>query len=439
MKEPQLPLQRTPQPQPQSQQPQKSLRFVTLGAGSRGTAYAQAVTTTTNGCIHAVADPHAFKRREFGRRFIWGESSPAVGQEFGDWREWVEYEVGRRKRRNHDLEQNDGLRQEGIHGVFICTLDHTHIEIVHSIATNFPDLHILCEKPLALSLDDCLSVYRSLSIPGSQNTRAIFSIGHVLRYSPHNNILRRVVLHDRAIGDIVSLEHTEPVGWWHFAHSYVRGNWRRETLNGDGSLLTKSCHDIDFILWLLCTPSPAQDPNPGPGHGHGPGTETGTAPRTTTHHPPNNNLHRHPNAIHPRQQTPRCNSSQRHKLPLMPIGARVPLQRSKNLPRRTPRAHKPRMARRRHRPRHRRHIHQVRPPTAQKSISSPSCAKTTAPPPCQIARSLRGHGMGGVFTTGIIPSATIRSLPSPGTTPRFPSPVLVLQMQTYALKQPSSI
>lgn len=286
MKEPQLPLQRSPQPQPQLQQPQKSLRFVTLGAGSRGTAYAQAVTTTTNGCIHAVADPHAFKRREFGRRFIWGESSPAVGQEFGDWREWVEYEVGRRKRRNHDLEQNDGLRQEGIHGVFICTLDHTHIEIVHSIATNFPDLHILCEKPLALSLDDCLSVYRSLSIPGSQNTRAIFSIGHVLRYSPHNNILRRVVLHDRAIGDIVSLEHTEPVGWWHFAHSYVRGNWRRETLNGDGSLLTKSCHDIDFILWLLCTPSPAQDPNPNPGHGPGTGTETGTAPRTTiTHHP----------------------------------------------------------------------------------------------------------------------------------------------------------
>lgn len=237
---------------------QRAPRFIVIGAGSRGNAYARAVKTTTPGVIHAVAEPHEFKRREFGRNYIWdADGSPIEGQEFSDWREWVQWETERRKKAGSAPEQATPL---GVDGVFICTLDETHVEIIKAIAPL--QLHILCEKPLALSLDDCLTVYRTLQPPHPQSTNqepqspaTIFSIGHVLRYSPHNTLLRKLLLNDRVIGDIVSLEHTEPVGWWHFSHSYVRGNWRRATANGDGSLLTKSCHDIDFILWLLCSPT----------------------------------------------------------------------------------------------------------------------------------------------------------------------------------------
>lgn len=231
----------------------KQLNFLVIGAGSRGNAYARAITTSTPGRIGAVAEPDPYKRRALGQKYIWGEKAPKHGEEFSGWKEWIEYETKRR-----EAQHSTSKKEDSIDGVLICTLDETHITVLSAIAeANLLDLHVLCEKPLALSLDDCLSVYAAWTRSESGERvapKSIFSIGHVLRYSPHNLLLRRLVRAERVIGDIVSIEHTEPVGYWHFAHSYVRGNWRRETEKGDGSLLTKSCHDVDFLVWLVEAP-----------------------------------------------------------------------------------------------------------------------------------------------------------------------------------------
>jgi predicted dehydrogenase len=244
----------------------KQLRFLVIGAGSRGNAYAEAVTEATSAVIHAVAEPHTYKRRTFGRAFIWGaQGKPSASQEFTDWKDWLRWENDRRQKKQQDPSASV---PDGVDGVFVCSLDETHVEIMTAIAPL--QLHVLCEKPLATSLKDCLSIYRAFVPAGQEESgpSKIFSIGHVLRYSPHNMRLRELVLTDRVIGDIVSVEHVEPVGWWHFAHSYVRGNWRRETMpEGVGSLLTKSCHDIDLLLWLLSSPPP------------------GASRDTPTHHP----------------------------------------------------------------------------------------------------------------------------------------------------------
>src|SRR5690606_33548718 len=51
-------------------------------------------------------------------------------------------------------------------------------------------------------------------------------------------------------GAVRHVELAENVGHWHFAHSYVRGNWRRSDASAP-IILTKSSHDLDLLYWLV--------------------------------------------------------------------------------------------------------------------------------------------------------------------------------------------
>ncbi|KAI5862562.1 NAD(P)-binding protein [Durotheca rogersii] len=219
-------------------------RVLIIGAGSRGRVYGRCTLESSNGVVACVCEPDAYKRREYLRTFVHPGPGPAPeGSSFADWHDFVAWEAGRRRR----AAAGEPV-PEGVDAAFVCVRDEMHHDVVLALAPL--GLHILCEKPLATTLDDCVRMYRALA--PLQATR-VFSVGHVLRYSPHNIALRKLLLEDRAVGDILSVVHTEPVGFWHFAHSYVRGNWRRESTTAP-SLLTKSCHDIDLLLWLLCSP-----------------------------------------------------------------------------------------------------------------------------------------------------------------------------------------
>lgn len=206
----QLPGQRQPQTSPSPP------RLLIIGAGSRGSAYAEAIAFNTKGICVGVVDPIAYKRQKLGKTYIWGKAGPSDGQEFADWKDFIVWEKNRRER----LLLGESV-PEGVDGVFVCVQDEMHKDVVVGLAPL--GLHIMCEKPLATNLEDCVSIYRSL-LPGDSfaTPPKIFSIGHVLRYSPHNMLLRKLLLEDKVIGEIVSVNHTEPVGWWHFAHSYVR-------------------------------------------------------------------------------------------------------------------------------------------------------------------------------------------------------------------------
>jgi predicted dehydrogenase len=191
-------------------------RLLIIGAGNRGRAYAKAIRDWSNGVLVGVVEPVAIKRRQLGRKYIWGTRQPIPGEEFEDWPEFVAWELKRREQAASGAAEIP----EGVDAVFVCVQDGMHKDVVLGLAPL--NLHIMCEKPLAPSLEDCVAIYKSLSPDSSGTASKLFSIGHVLRYSPHNVLMRKLLLEDQVIGEIMAVNHTEPVGWYHFTHSYVR-------------------------------------------------------------------------------------------------------------------------------------------------------------------------------------------------------------------------
>lgn len=131
---------------------------------------------------------------------------------------------------------------------FICTPDVTHYSICARVSEAGYD--VLLEKPIATSLADCLAL---LDVQRTQQNR-IF-VAHVLRYSPFFRTLKEIVA-SRRYGLVRNIRLTENIGHWHFAHSYVRGNWRRRD-DSAPIVLTKSSHDLDILAWLMDEDRPA--------------------------------------------------------------------------------------------------------------------------------------------------------------------------------------
>ena len=196
--------------------------FLVLGAGSRGTTYAGHLADyPEQGEVVAVAEPDPYRRAVFAER----HSLPA-DQVYGSWQE--------------------ALAQPKLaDAVMITTQDADHVG--PAVAAAAQGYHIMLEKPIAPTEEEV-----RLVVAAAQAAGVLLAVCHVLRYTPHTVTLQRLIAED-AIGEVVGIEHLEPVGWWHAAHSFVRGNWRNESLSSP-MLLAKSCHDIDWLLAVAGRP-----------------------------------------------------------------------------------------------------------------------------------------------------------------------------------------
>ncbi|MCC6288135.1 MAG: Gfo/Idh/MocA family oxidoreductase [Chitinophagaceae bacterium] len=201
---------------------QKPVTAILIGAGNRGNIYADyALIQPDELNIVGVAEQDAIRNGRFVRKH-----NIAADKRFYTWQQVFE-------------------REKFADAVIIATPDFLHAApCLKALEAGYD---VLLEKPIALTETECRLIFDK-----AKSTGRIVGVCHVLRYSPYFRQLKEIIS-AKAIGDIVSVQHMEPIGYAHMAHSYVRGNWHNSEKTSP-IVLAKSCHDTDILRWLINEP-----------------------------------------------------------------------------------------------------------------------------------------------------------------------------------------
>ncbi|MFI6602454.1 Gfo/Idh/MocA family protein [Nonomuraea sp. NPDC050536] len=188
-----------------------------IGAGLRGIGYAQQALAGGRARVVAVAEPDPGRRERLA-----AEHGIPPEYAFAGWQELLAVP------RLADA-------------VIVATQDRMHLEpAVRAAELGY---HILLEKPMAPTEEQAAAIAEAAGRHG-----VILAVCHVMRYTPYTRALKELIDGGR-IGQIMNIQHLEQVGWWHQAHSFVRGNWSVEAESAS-MLLAKACHDLDWIVHI---------------------------------------------------------------------------------------------------------------------------------------------------------------------------------------------
>lgn len=198
-------------------------RVAILGVGSRGAGAYGAYLLRRPDLAHivAIADPRGDRLQAAG-------SQHGVTPEhlYASWEDLLK-------------------RETELDAIIIATPDNQHLQ--PALAAIRHGVSILLEKPICPTEPEVRRLLASARRRGADIT-----VAHVLRYTPFFARIKELL--DRGvIGQLQTVRHTEQVGYWHFAHSYVRGNWRK-TAESSPMILSKACHDFDILQWLIGAP-----------------------------------------------------------------------------------------------------------------------------------------------------------------------------------------
>jgi hypothetical protein len=208
---------------PQHKKLKKPVTAITCGAGSRGNVYGNyAVEYPDQLDIVGVAEPVAFRNERYSKKHNIPEAN-----RFNTWEDVFK-------------------KPKFADAIIISTPDNLHYG--PCMAALKMGYDVLLEKPISPSEKECREI-----LALSKKTGRIVAVCHVLRYAPYFIKLREL-MNSGAIGEVISVQHLEPIGHVHMSHSYVRGNWHNSKQTTP-IILAKSCHDLDILKWMINKPS----------------------------------------------------------------------------------------------------------------------------------------------------------------------------------------
>lgn len=124
--------------------------------------------------------------------------------------------------------------------IVICTPNYLHAEqTIQCIKAGF---HVICEKPMALALEDCDSMIKA----AEENNKKLFIVKQN-RYNPPVIAVKKLL--DE--GKLGAINLVQLNCFWNRDHNYYKDSWKGKKDKDGGILFTQFSHFIDLLYWFM--------------------------------------------------------------------------------------------------------------------------------------------------------------------------------------------
>jgi UDP-N-acetyl-2-amino-2-deoxyglucuronate dehydrogenase len=124
--------------------------------------------------------------------------------------------------------------------ISICSPNGLHAE--HSIKALNAKFHVLCEKPMAINVQDCGEMIKA----AEKANKRLFAIKQN-RFNPPVSAVKKVI-DEGFLGRIYSIQLS---CFWNRNEDYYKDSWKGSLLLDGGTLYTQFSHFIDLLYWLI--------------------------------------------------------------------------------------------------------------------------------------------------------------------------------------------
>jgi predicted dehydrogenase len=137
----------------------------------------------------------------------------------------------------------DELLSSDIDFDVMCVASPNGLHGEHSLKALAKGKHVVCEKPMALTVADC----EKIIFAALQSSRQVFCVMQN-RYSPPSQWIKEVVMNG-ILGDTYMVQLN--CYWNRDERYYKKGNWKGTKDLDGGTLFTQFSHFIDIMYWLF--------------------------------------------------------------------------------------------------------------------------------------------------------------------------------------------